>query len=375
MVKNKVFLRLYSELNLGDDLFLEILLKRYPNIKFILYAREDYRKAFSEYENLIIRNENQRLNRYSVFLSKVFSVFERNIFPKKYSEKLQLSIRDKYSKVFVETDVFISLGGSIFMQPKKLPYYADIEFYNIVNEKYDEVYYLGCNFGPYSDPKYKEQYESIFREAKDVCFRDSYSYHAFNNIANVRYRPDIVFGLQVAKSKKIKNSVGFSVVSPRNKIDKLNYIKKYSELVEYYQQLGYKIYLFSFCKKQGDEETIENILKLIVNKYNIQKVFYDGKVDDFLKVYGSVEKVYCGRFHSMILSMLFDQNIYPIIYSEKMTNVLKDIGYEGDSIKIEDFHSIDPREVSKKIAANVYNIEKEKSLSEEHFNKLDLVLR
>ena len=198
-----------------------------------------------------------------------------------------------------------------------------------------------------------------------------YSKKLFNNLTNVRYKPDVVFGLNVNKSDKEKKSVGFSIISARGAIDSEEYIHKYAELISYYQRKGYKIYLFSFCKKEGDEETINNILKLLDKKDNINSVFYRGNIESFLKIYSSVEQVYCGRFHSMILSMLYSQKIYPVIYSDKMTNVLKDISYKGDVVFMKDFHLLDPKHLFETINSNSYDIDNEAKEAVKQFEILD----
>lgn len=146
-------------------------------------------------------------------------------------------------------------------------------------------------------------------------------------------------------------------MTARNETDRNSYIKKYAELIALYQNKGYEIFLFSFCKKQGDEDVINTIVDLLNDKENINKVFYNGDIEAFLDIYSAVEKMFCGRFHSMILSMIFNQKIYPVIYSKKMTNVLEDINYRGKVVFIEEFHRIRPDEVFKEIDSNHYEIE------------------
>lgn len=372
---NKVFVKLFSAINLGDDLFLKILLERYPNVKFILVADSIYKDIFKDYENLFVLSNDSPKSKYRVFANKLKSLINRKVWPNRYSKILKRELNNQYSEIFSQTNIFLSLGGSIFMQPKKLPTYVDIEFYKLINRNYEHTYYLGCNFGPYNDINYKNEYSAIFSKASDVCFRDQYSYNLFSEIDSVRCRPDIVFGLDISQHSKEDKTIGFTIISPRNGINKSKYIKKYSQLIKYYQNLDYKVSLFSFCKKQGDEKTIEEIIHLLPSQRNIKKVFYNGDIEGFLKSYASVHSMYCGRFHSMVLSMLFEQNIYPVVYSQKMINVLKDIDYQGDIIKIEDFHKLDLKKVFKQINYNKYNIEKEKTLSLEHFEKLDSILK
>jgi len=368
----KIFIKLYTALNLGDDLFFKILLERYPDVQFVLPAPSAYKEVFRNYENVSIV-ENILSSRKN-FIQKTFEFLIRNFLPDIYRKKIHSETKDFLKKQSNGCEAFISMGGSIFMQPRNLTVYVDVEYYKVVNSYFKNLFFLGCNFGPYSDQSYKESYRGIFRQAADVCFREKLSYDIFSDLNNVRYSPDIVFGLNYKDQKKRDKSVGFSIVTARNKTNKERYISKYAELVELYQNRGYEIYLFSFCKKQGDEDVINDITDLLRSKTNINKVFYNGNIDTFLDLYSSVEKMFCGRFHSMILSMLFNQKIYPVIYSKKMTNVLDDINYQGKVIFMEDFHKIKPDEIFTEIDLNYYEIESQKDKSNEQFKKIDLFL-
>ena len=368
----KIYVKLFAALNLGDDLFLKILLERYPNVRFTLSAPETYKDIFKDYNNLVVVKNTLNISK-NIF-QKILDVLERNLLTKRYKMKLQLKFEEFFNKRNSDYDAFISIGGSIFMQPKKLPVYESIEYYKIVNKKFKNVFFIGCNFGPYTDDSYRENYTTIFNNATDVCFREKESYELFSHLKNIRLCPDIVFGLNYRDIKIEPNTVGFSIITARNTTDKKSYIRKYTELIEYYQNKNYKIFLFSFCKMQGDEDIIQEITENLTHQRNINKVFYIGDINTFLDSYAAVEKMFCGRFHAMILSMIFNQKIYPVIYSKKMTNVLNDINYKGKIIPIEEFYKIDPNTVYKEIDNNYYNIELQREESVKQFKMIDLFI-
>lgn len=370
----KVYVKLFAEVNLGDDLFLKILLERYPEVTFILHARKEYQGIFREFNNLEVYQNKNILKSKSLFRRGMGLLF-RTFAPNWYKKRLIKNINENNKKKFDESDIFLSIGGSIFMQPKVLPAYADIEYYKIVNNYFKDKFYLGCNFGPYITDDYREEYRDIFAKANDICFRDKASADIFSDLKNIRVKPDIVFGMDAINTPKLKNSIGFSIISPRNGIDENKYFQKYSELINYYQQKEIEIFLFSFCSKQKDDKTIETILKLLPNTNNITKVYYTSNIESFLKIYSTVEKMYCSRFHSMILSMLYNQKFIPIIYSEKMTNVLKDIRYKGYSCKIEDFYKQQPEELNSKFSTCTYDISNQILESNKQFEKLDSILK
>ena len=52
----KIFVDVYLAFNLGDDLFLDILAKKYPKAKFTVnYVGKDYDEFISNYNNIIRR--------------------------------------------------------------------------------------------------------------------------------------------------------------------------------------------------------------------------------------------------------------------------------------------------------------------------------
>ncbi|MGV0922709.1 polysaccharide pyruvyl transferase family protein [Empedobacter tilapiae] len=371
----KILLKVYTAKNLGDDLFIKIILDRYSQTQFFLEAQSYYKNIFKEYSNLNIYDVRKRKN----LMNKVRDLLLRNLLPSLYKKRIISDFFQRHESVFKITDVFVCLGGSVFMQPKNLKYYSDVEVYTYLNSQYPDIkkFYLGGNFGPFKDEKYLDSYKSIFSNAADVCFREETSYNLFKELKNVRYSSDIVFGLKTEPVEKIPNSIGFSIVGPIKYVrefDKETYINKYIELIELYQSKKYKIRLFSFAEHEGDLQIIKEIYNRLNERSSIEIINYDGDIDDFLYKYKEVEGVYCGRFHAMILSMIFDQKIFPVIYSKKMTNVLRDINYKGEVIDLFKFDEIDTNYVYNQLQDNKYNIQLEKELSNKHFDELDKIL-
>ncbi|MNR38780.1 Polysaccharide pyruvyl transferase [compost metagenome] len=103
----------------------------------------------------------------------------------------------------------------------------------------------------------------------------------------------------------------------------------------------------------------------------IFKVFYDGDVSIFLEKYSQVQYMFCGRFHSLILSMLFGHKIFPLSYSSKMNNTLDDLGYRGNIIDLEKDYFVEVENLENQFNMNVYNIDNEQQSAKDHFLILD----
>ena len=88
-----------------------------------------------------------------------------------------------------------------------------------------------------------------------------------------------------------------------------------------------------------------------------------------------MEKTICTRFHSLVMSLVFKQKLMVVSYSDKLNNLLDDLGYEFDVVNIDekigklvindsDFKVIDDR-----------TLNKFKKEALRHFESLDKSLR
>ena len=121
-------------------------------------------------------------------------------------------------------------------------------------------------------------------------------------------------------------------------------------------------------------ERLIEILEEIDEKYkvNIEVISYNGDIDGFLNKFESMENILGTRFHACILSQVFNQGLYPIIYSNKTINVLKDIGLNNEYIHINEIENLDPVHVLNKINNNkIKNDNKIFEDSEKQFEVLD----
>lgn len=349
----KIFVDAYLGLNLGDDLFLKILFDRYNNVQWYLNTDDiRYRKLFSNYTNVIIKNN---------LVEKVLRKF-----------RLEIASYKKY-------DAGILIGGSVFMQNHtwKSNYRNSSKLINSFNEQNKPYFIIGCNFGPYKDKKFIELYKNLFLKCTDVCFREIFSYNLFSNLKNIRIAPDVVFQLKCSNIKKVKNSIGISIINLKNRKDldiyENEYKVKIKEIVQLLIDNGKEVTFFSFCKQEGDMEAIEAIMNKIDNKYKhlVKVVSYEGNMDKFLSVFETMENIIGSRFHSCILSQVFQQGIYPIIYSDKTYNMLKDIGLNNEYIYIKEIDSLNPKHVLEVINNNKVNNTSIFLESEKQFKELD----
>lgn len=361
MGRKNVLVLAYYSMNFGDDLFLKVLIDRYPNVNFdLLTANRNYNNIFDKYDNVKI----------------IYTYRDVKIGSMKFN--LFFKIHDFLLK-FNKYDAFINIGGSIFMQSAAWNFKFLERQYLLskFKENNKKTFIIGANFGPYEDKNFYEKYDTLLGGFDDVCFRDKNSYSLFKELNNVRLAPDVVFNLKAKSYITIKNSVGLSIIDLRNRkvLQKHHkkYINKIIEIILYYMKNNYTVKLFSFCENEGDLKAIKEVLEKI-DKNNLLKVInYNGNIDVFIKEFKECETIIGTRFHSVILSLLFNQNLYPLIYSMKTLNVLRDLNVDNSYTLIEEIENVTPSSVNNSSKINKLQDFETVFKAEKQFEKLDLL--
>lgn len=342
-----LFLDIYLEKNLGDDLFVSSVLMRYPEHTFYIFTQLDYSEFENEYHNLKVI----KINKYIKYAIEKLGG----------TNFLKIWLINKYNM-----DAFVCIGGSIFIQYEgweKL-YQDRIALWGYMKKQGKKVFIIGSNFGPYSSNQFLSQYDKAFNYVEDVCFRDQFSYSLFKHRSNVRQEADVILSYPVDSFKiTTEDSIGISVI---NLADRKNlhtyqdvYIKKMAEIINHFTLQGKKVYLLSFCEREGDESIIELIMKQVNERTElVDKVYYRGDIARFLKVFSTVKQIIACRFHSIILGYTYNKEVYSLIYSEKSANFIEDFDLGIPMKSIEEIHTLDPQ----KIQASMKKVEKSPSI-------------
>lgn len=347
----KILLIAYVKGNFGDDLFIKTVINRYPDVEFYINSEnEEYFKSFKKYSNI------------NVILEK----------------------RD-FSKIDIDFyDAFLYVGGSIFIESagtgiKRLNDFR--EFVLSCKEKGKKFYYLSSNFGPYETEEYYVAARNLFKECEDICFRDTYSQKLFEDIETVRYAPDLILALDFEKQQVLKDSVGVSMIDITKVKGLENLENEYYEFfkgnLRNFIAQGKEIYLFSFCKFAGEEDSIEKLLKYFSEKEveRIHVVKYDDDIESFLSEYSKMEYMICIKFHAMILSTVFKQKKFVLSYYDKLNKVNEDLKLTRNLFDLKNISADIYLELEKFDLIDDIKQEEYKKQAEKQFEKLDILLK
>lgn len=361
----KIFLYAYNEGNLGDDLFVETITNRYKEIRFYIWGDRNNHN-FDGQKNL--RQISER--------SKLIDILYR----------IRPSFAAKYKNYWIQRcAASVYIGGSIFIE---YPTWKNIVNWWKYQVECQKFYVLGANFGPYHTEEYRIAMGEVFSKMEDVCFRDRYSYKLFEDSGSVRYSPDILFGCEV-NAKQKENKVFVSVIDCLKKSEGKSTLKEYDEsyksgmtdLLKRCLEKGYDVVIASFCQAEGDEAAAEYFYQKLKTEYEPEKLRtlkYNGtNRQEMLEELETSEYVIGTRFHSVILGLSAGCKVLPIVYSDKTKYVLEDIAAS-------DIPCIDLRkeqaEWRKDIQEHHFmmdtsDIERIRRESQEHFSRLDKLLR
>jgi colanic acid/amylovoran biosynthesis protein len=306
----------YLDNNLGDDIMGETLINYLQNkgIKCYLLANDDF-----TYSNFI--------NKFSGV--NIVGELSKNII--------------KENKI----DLYIRIGGSMFPHntiKEGVFRYLTLYKYKMMKRNGVKIYILGCNVGPFKSSIGVRATKGIIKLSDLITCRDKETLEFISKIKNKDYFifPDIVFSRKdLRRSVKRENDVlGISMYTGyTSSLRKYNfaYSNMMINIINRYLEIkrNGKVKLFVFDSGyNSDYPTAHRVYNNINDKNRVRIIDYNGNIKDFMDEYNKCSVMIGTRFHSIVLSLLFNIPVLPVIYSNKTRNILNDLNYKGPKIEI-----------------------------------------
>jgi len=373
--------------NLGDDLFVETICRRYPDAQFKIHCSAEMWTELKPISNLA----NVNLWRTEALVQKAFKT-DRPI--GRFLKKCVSYVAAKKTAFTRKgCSAVVKIGGSIFMEKGKTGtrpiVLAETEPLpgNIFGEAQSvpPQFLIGANVGPVYTKEYLYAVAEELKAYKSAVFRDKASYNLYRNFPNVGYAPDVIFQYPIngVQNCETERQVFITPIALENRDTKCGeeelqgYYEKMAEVCRYYLDLDYKVVLASFCKREGDLEAIEKIQQrlCVEHRENTKVLSYEGNTDVILTEMRKSEFLICCRFHSIVLSLLLEKPFYPISYGDKTTNLLSDLHYSGNWAMIDKWKDIPIEEIEENRTQRIVtDVEKFKIGAQKQFEKLDTFL-
>ncbi len=333
----RIKLRAYFARNLGDDLMVDILLRRYPQHKFWVNNTQLETEVFRKYPNFENRaalwEHYGRRNHIANLLT--------------LNRKKDFLLHRMVQQRNKGCNGSVYIGGSLFMEGVR----DTAEYIRQEEEKLDAgpLFIIGANFGPYETEGFRAAFEEYFKKCAGITFRDQASYRCFATLDNAAYAPDVVLNLPDAP-KAGNGSVIISVIDVRSRPKLKEYTQSYDRFIADTCQTcvaqGKKPVLMSFCESEGDCAAIERIKELLpVEIREKTGVYaYNGNIPEALEQIAQADFVLATRFHAMILALCFEKPFFCLSYSDKIKWVLEDLGCDA-YCDLKQISTLEPKDI------------------------------
>lgn len=362
----RVFIHAFMAGNLGDDLMVRILCSRYPKVHFFVFADASYHTRYRDLKNLTVFAPEDRKTR--VLNQAVRRLAGREDGARKFLMKT--------------SHAAVHIGGSVFVQ-----HLDDWSGFYAMDEQLVRLsrtlFVVGANFGPYTDPGYREQYRQLFEGYRDICFRDSCSKKEFSQADNIRWAPDVVFQYKEIPKVSAERQVLFSVIDLTERGGKYP-VSQYREVYEKFMKdlavvflrQGYRVKFISFCRMQKDEEAARRIQKEIRKEvpFDTELICYDQNLEECMQAFAASEMIVGTRFHSIILGMCMEKKVLPVIYDYKTRNMLNDL-FPYSGLEFGELEHLSAAQAAEQLkASEPYRAEQAVREAQEQFAALDRFL-
>ena len=234
---------------------------------------------------------------------------------------------------------------------------------------------IGCNIEPFKSKFAEKLIVRKLRKIGCIICRDKKSFMYLRRKctkSDVFYTPDILFGLpeSLIPEKKSDAKLGLSLMHRYGDKADNAYYRAMAEISDFWiQKTGRDVVLMAFdTGEENDVFACECVKNLMKYKENAEIVCH-GSGGEILNAYSACRKIVGARFHSAVLAMKTGTDFFPIIYREKMRNLIEDMKYPVRGCSISD---IDTKEIKKFLLANTdFELDKKyEDLVKDSFNIL-----
>lgn len=300
----------YFDHNFGDDYMQKITAHYMPEYNFYVDARNSPSALLLDEKNVSLKNSGQK---------------------------------KKLPKLLVI--------GSGFMVNSRAALRCELIWF--LRRKHIADYCIGCNIEPIKSRLAERLVIHKLKKFKYIVCRDKNSFLWLQKRCPntmISYMPDILFGMPRGwlPKKSDGDKLGISLI--RYDGDNGDYYCKMAQIADYWiETTGKRALLLAFdIGTENDVAVCEKVKSLMTHK-DMADIVKHGKNGEIQRAYSVCRKIIGARFHSAVLSLKMNIDFYPIIYRQKMRNLLSDVSYPIDGC---DIRSVDISEIQRFLAAS-----------------------
>ena len=300
----------YFDQNFGDDYMQKITAHYMPEYNFYVDARNSPSTLLLDEKNVSLKNSGQK---------------------------------KKLPKLLVI--------GSGFMVNSRAALKCELIWF--LRRKHIADYCIGCNIEPIKSRLAERLVIHKLKKFKYIVCRDKNSFLWLQKRCPntmISYMPDILFGMPRSWLPEETNGDRLGISLIRYDGDNGDYYCKMAQIADYWiETTGKRALLLAFdIGTENDVAVCEKVKSLMTHK-DMADIVKHGKNGEIQRAYSVCRKIIGARFHSAVLSLKMNIDFYPIIYRQKMRNLLSDVSYPIDGC---DIRSVDISEIQRFLAAS-----------------------
>ena len=300
----------YFDHNFGDDYMQKITAHYMPEYNFYVDARNSPSTLLLDEKNVSLKNSEQ----------------------KKTIPKLLVT-------------------GSGFMVNSCVALKCELIWF--LRRKHIADYCIGCNIEPLESRLAERLVIHKLKKFKYIVCRDKNSFLWLQKRCPntmISYMPDILFGMPNGwlPKKSGGDKLGISLI--RYDGNNGSYYLKMAQIADYWiETAGKGVILLAFDTGTEDDTSLCKKVKSLMKYKNMAEIVSHSAGGEIQRAYSVCRKIIGARFHSAVLSLKMNIDFYPIIYRQKMRNLLSDVSYPIDGC---DIRSVDISEIQRFLAAS-----------------------
>ncbi len=292
----KLILDGYFDSNFGDDYMMKIIVSRLHDWQFLVPAQANISPLVTQQQNVHMLEQ----------------------------------------KAHVPT---LIVTGSGFMINSLRALVCEIRWF--VQGKKAGDYCLGCNIEPYRFPLSTYLIRKKLEKMQLIVCRDQKSYawlKAHCKHTKIYQLPDILFSIPEPWLYKpvAPNALGIAMLHRKGDQPDCSYYRAMAKAADYWVEKNHQpVYLFAF--NTGSEDDVYACV-CVKEKMRFQDqaiLIKHGVEDEILKGYAQCKKIIGARFHAAVLAIRTGIPFFPILFREKMKNMLRDLQYPEWGIPID----------------------------------------
>lgn len=331
MPKSTIHLTGYFDRNFGDDMMMKLVVRSLPEITFLVGETAD-----------------------TPLLS------EPNV------EQAAYKVCRGYPRLVVT--------GSGFMINTNAAFKTELLWF--LKGHHPGDYCLGCNMEPLDNPIKRFLIRKKMNKFKLITCRDQASYRWLKRNTRkpqIHCLPDILFSIpeEFIPARNDPQMLGIALMHRAGDSESCAYYRAMAKAAdEWIQNTGNGVILMAFDAGKEDDLFACNAVRALMQLPEKAQIVAHWDGTEIPAAFAQCKKIIGARFHSMVLALRMGIPFFPVIYREKMRNLILDWNYPVSGC---DIHRIDHRAVSAFLKEN-FLPQKKDSAANEHVQLLKAAL-